>query len=71
MSSGFLPGGIIDASTGHNDEWLAAQQEIEASRRRKAEQSRQAEDKSLYEILQANKGIGPFRQAPPIPPHTP
>lgn len=56
MSSGFVSGGTVDAPIERNDEWLAAQKEIEASRQRKAELARQTDGKSLYETLEANKG---------------
>ena len=56
MSSGFISGGTNDAPTERDDEWRKAQQEIEASRRRKEEESRQDNGKTLYEVLQANKG---------------
>jgi hypothetical protein len=44
----------------HSDEWLAVQKELEAERRRR-EDARTAAvgqngEKSLYEVLQANKG---------------
>lgn len=55
MSSGFVSGGTTDTPIERDDEWLQAQQEIEATRRRKHEQSQQADGKSLYEILQQNK----------------
>ena len=57
MSSGFVAGGTVDAPIERSDEWLAAQQEIEANIVRKAEQARQSEGRSLYETLEANKGI--------------
>lgn len=43
------------------DEWSLAQKELEASRQRKEEQSRsqQQSGSSLYETLQANKGLLP------------
>ncbi|KAF5870066.1 putative nefa-interacting nuclear protein nip30 protein [Botrytis fragariae] len=56
MSSGFVSGGTADAPTERSDEWLAAQQEIEANRQRKAIEARQQDGKSLFEILEANKG---------------
>jgi hypothetical protein len=56
MSSGFVSGGTVDAPIERSDEWLAAQQEIEANILRKAEQVRQSEGKSLYETLEANTG---------------
>lgn len=57
MSSGFVSGGTADAPIERSDEWLKAQQEIEANRARKAELARQQDGKSLYETLEANKGI--------------
>jgi FAM192A/Fyv6, N-terminal domain len=56
MSSGFVSGGTTDEPTERSDEWLAAQKELEANRQRKAEQARQADGRSLYETLEANKG---------------
>lgn len=56
MASGFVSGGTTDKPTERDDEWLKAQQEIEANRRRKEEESRQQGGKSLYEVLQSNKG---------------
>ena len=49
-----LPSGIN--SFERDDEWLKAQQEVEANRRRKEEESRQEGGKTLYEVLQSNKG---------------
>ena len=58
MSSGFVSGGTADAPIERSDEWLAAQKEIDANKLRKIEQARQSETgKSLYETLEANKGI--------------
>ena len=56
MSSKFVSGGTIDNPIERGDEWLRAQQEIEASRRRKEEESREQGGKTLYEVLQNNKG---------------
>jgi hypothetical protein len=56
MSSGFVSGGTIDQPIERDDEWLKAQQEIEAVRKRKEEEGRQKDGKSLYEILEQNKG---------------
>jgi hypothetical protein len=56
MSSGFVSGGTTDVPIERNDEWLAAQEELEATRRRKAEELRQSNGRSLYETLEANKG---------------
>lgn len=56
MSSGFVSGGTNEQPIERDEEWLRAQQELEASRRLKEEQSRQQDGKTLYEVLQANKG---------------
>ena len=62
MSSGFMSGGTTENPS---DEWLAAQQEIEANRRRKADEaSRHQGGKTLYEVLQGNKGGSTL----PLPP---
>lgn len=56
MSSGFVSGGTTDAPIERDNEWLKAQQEIEANRRHKEEESRHEGGKTLYEVLQGNKG---------------
>ena len=56
MSSGFVSGGTAEHPIERDDEWLKAQQEIEANRRQKEEASRQEGGKTLYEVLQNNKG---------------
>lgn len=56
MSSKFVSAGTVDQPIERDDDWLQAQKEIEASRRRKEEESRQEGGKSLYEVLQQNKG---------------
>ena len=56
MSSGFVSGGTIDKPVERDDEWVKAQQELEANRRRKEEESQLQGGRSLYEVLQANKG---------------
>ncbi|KAF2089070.1 hypothetical protein K490DRAFT_13732, partial [Saccharata proteae CBS 121410] len=53
--SGFVSGGTIDQPVERDDEWLKAQQDIEANHRRKEEEARQEGGKTLYEVLQANK----------------
>ncbi|KAL8824133.1 MAG: hypothetical protein Q9191_005278 [Dirinaria sp. TL-2023a] len=55
MSSGFISGGTADQPTERDDEWLQAQQEIEARRRDREEAGRQEGGKTLYEVLQNNK----------------
>ena len=58
MSSGFVSGGTADAPVERSNEWLAAQKEIEANRQRKLdEQARESSGKSLFETLEANKGL--------------
>lgn len=59
MSSGFVSGGTIDGVIQRDDEWLKAQKEIEESRRRKEEEGRQEGGKTLFEVLQHNKGDYP------------
>lgn len=56
MSSGFVSSGTLDQPVERDDDWLQAQKEIEANRRRKEEEGRQEGGKSLYEVLQQNKG---------------
>ncbi|KAG9555520.1 hypothetical protein KCU71_g14712, partial [Aureobasidium melanogenum] len=53
--SRFVSGGTVDKPTERDDEWLKAQEQIEAARRKKEDESRQHGGKSLYEVLQANK----------------
>ncbi len=67
MSSGFVSGGTADAPIERSDEWLAAQEELEATRRRKAEELRQSGGRSLYETLEANKGTFATLPDPPLP----
>lgn len=57
MSSGFVSGGTTDKPIERDDDWLKAQQEIEAGRQRKEEEARNHDGKSLYEVLQNNKGV--------------
>ena len=56
MSSGFVPGGTADQPLERDDEWRKAQLEIEERRRQKEAEHRQGGERSLYEILQHNKG---------------
>ncbi|KAL9106756.1 MAG: hypothetical protein Q9227_008255 [Pyrenula ochraceoflavens] len=55
MSSGFVRAGTDQEPVEHSSDWLQAQQQIEATRRRKEDEGKQAGGKSLYEVLQANK----------------
>jgi hypothetical protein len=54
--SRFVSGGTNEQPLERDDGWLKAQKEIEEAQRRKEEEGRQADGKSLYEVLQANKG---------------
>ena len=56
MSSGFVSGGTADKPIKRDEEWIKAQQEIEARRREKERDVGQEGEKSLYEVLQNNKG---------------
>lgn len=56
MSSRFVSAGTTDDPIERDDEWLKAQQELEASRRMKEEATKQESGKTLYEVLQSNKG---------------
>lgn len=67
MSSGFISGGTTDAPIERDSEWILAQQGIEATRRRKEEESRQTDGKTLYDTLQANKGERPYVPLPSAP----
>jgi hypothetical protein len=56
MSSGFVSGGTADDPIKRSDEWLAAQKELEENRARRAAEAQRPGERSLYEILEANKG---------------
>jgi hypothetical protein len=56
MPSGFVSGGTIDEPIERDDEWRAAQAEIEEKRRQREDYGRQEGGKSLFEVLEANKG---------------
>lgn len=74
MSSGFVSGGTTDAPIERSDEWRAAQEELEATRRRKAEELRQNNGRSLFETLEANRGTllhNPQQQQQHYPPSSP
>ena len=53
MPSGFVSGGTIDNP---KEAWLQAHKDLESSQREKREAATQDGGKSLYEVLQANKG---------------
>ena len=71
MSSGFVSGGTIDAPVERDDEWRRAEAELEANRLRKEQEGRQEGGKSLYEVLQANKGEYTQYSPSPFPPQNP
>ncbi|KAF2447903.1 hypothetical protein P171DRAFT_341697, partial [Karstenula rhodostoma CBS 690.94] len=53
--SGFVSGGTVDAPNERDDEWRAAQAELEAKRLEREDRDKQHDGKSLFEVLQANK----------------
>ncbi|EEP78606.1 conserved hypothetical protein [Uncinocarpus reesii 1704] len=56
MSSGFVSGDTTEYTPANDGEWQKVKQELEASRKRRAEQQGTQEGgKSLYDILQQNK----------------
>jgi len=54
--SRFVSAGTAAEPVERDEQWLQAQQELEDARRLKEEQSRATEGKTLFEVLQANKG---------------
>ena len=58
MSSGFVSERSGEATDVQNDDWIKAKQAIEATRERRLEVGQQDGGKSLYEVLQQNKGMG-------------
>lgn len=62
--SRFVSAGTNEEPTERDEAWLKAQQEIEAKRQQNTEAERQADGKSLYETLQANKGDLLLHMAP-------
>ena len=54
--SKFVSAGTNEEPIERDEAWLKAQQDIEAKRQRDAELQRQDGGKSLFEVLQANKG---------------
>lgn len=62
MAERFVSAGTSEDPPDRDDEWLAAQRELDANALRKkaaaaAGSGMQEGGKSLYEVLQANKGI--------------
>jgi hypothetical protein len=56
MSSGFVSAGTNEEPVERDDEWRKAQETVEANFRRKQEEGKQDGAKSLYDVLQQNKG---------------
>ena len=66
MSSGFVPSGSSTATSpppptsrhisARDTEWRSARSSIETTRREQEEASQHQDGKSLYEVLQANRG---------------
>lgn len=54
--SKFVSGGTIDEPIERDDEWAKAQRELEEAARKREEEKDQNGGKSLFEILEANKG---------------
>ncbi len=58
--SRFISAGTSDDPPTERDEaWQKAQQELEVRQLQKAEAGKQQDGKTLYETLQANKGLTP------------
>jgi hypothetical protein len=55
--SRFVSGGTDAEPTQRDEAWLKAQQELDAAAIAKQEAARVGSGKSLYETLQANKGV--------------
>lgn len=55
-ASRFVSSGTVDQPIDRDEEWKRAQQELEETRRKKYEQDQEQDGRSLYEVLQANKG---------------
>lgn len=57
IMSRFVSGGTDAEPTQRDEAWLKAQQELDAAAIAKQEAARAGSGKSLYETLQANKGV--------------
>jgi hypothetical protein len=55
--SRFVSGGTNEEPTERDADWLKAQQDIDARHVAQVAASQQGEGKSLFETLQANKGV--------------
>lgn len=54
MSSGFVSAGTVDDAAKRDEEWRKAREELDDDQRK--EQDNPNDGRSLYEVLQANKG---------------
>ena len=57
VMSRFVSGGTDEQPTQRDEAWLKAQQDLDAAAIAKQEAARAGSGKSLYETLQANKGV--------------
>ena len=55
--SRFVSAGANEEQVERDDEWIKAREEVEANQRKDLEPGRQEGGKTLYEVLQANKGM--------------
>jgi hypothetical protein len=58
----FVAGGTVENPNQRDAEWLAAEQELEDERIRKAKLGKEHGGKSLFEVLQENKGKPSFQK---------
>ena len=57
MSGKFVSAGSLDQNTDRDNEWLQARQELEAKQKERENVKPEHDGKTLFEVLQANKGI--------------
>ena len=57
MSEKFVPAGSLDQITDRDNEWLQARQELVAKQKEREAINPEHDGKTLFEVLQANKGI--------------
>lgn len=65
MSRFVSAGTSEDNAAEKDDEWIKVQRELEANRDRKVQPGAQEGGKSLYEVLQANKGASFYTESRP------
>jgi hypothetical protein len=59
MADRFVSGGTLEKPLERDEEWHQVEKELEDRRREKATMYTNHDGKSLYEVLQANKGTQP------------